>query len=141
VKNLIINLMIILTINAQNDSTICFTIQQSEQLLNDVNQSEYFEKLSYKQDSLINSLRNTKGISNGLIYAQETQIKTLKETRLHYKKMFVKAERSRREFKDLLISGLAGVGVGFILRDEKIGLLTAVTTYGLSKFKILEILL
>lgn len=140
-KNLIISLIIILSLNAQNDSTICFTIEQSEQLLNDVNQSNYFEGLSNKQDSLINSLRNAKGMSINLISAQETQIKTLKETRLHYKKMFVKAERSRREFKDLLISGLAGVGIGFILRNEKIGLLTGVSAYGLMKFKILDIAL
>ena len=136
-----ISLVVILTLTAQNDSTICFTIEQSEQLLNDVNQSNYYEGLSSKQDSLINSLRNSKGMSASLITAQETQIKTLKETRLHYKKMFVKAERSRREFKDLLISGLAGVGIGFILRDEKIGLLTGVASYGLMKFKILDIAL
>jgi hypothetical protein len=133
--------MIILNLFAQNDSTICFTIEQSEQLLNDVNKSNYFEGLSSKQDSLIQSLINAKGNAKGLISAQETQIKTLKETRLHYKKMFVKAERARREFKDLLMSGIAGVGIGFILRDEKIGLLTGITTYGLMKFKILEIAL
>jgi hypothetical protein len=138
---LIISLVIILNLNAQNDSTICFTIEQSEQLLNDVNQSNYFEGLTHKQDSLILSMRSAKGTSQGLISAQTTQIKTLKETRLHYKKMFVKAERSRREFKDLLLSGLAGVGIGFILRDEKLGLLTGITSYGLMKFKILEIAL
>jgi len=136
---LILSLIFILILNAQNDSTICFTIKQSEQLLNDVNQSNYYENLSNKQDSLIKSMRSAKGMSVNLINAQDVQIKTLKEARLQYKKMFIKSERSRREFKDLLISGLSGVGIGFILRDEKIGLITGLASYGLMKFKILEI--
>lgn len=140
-KKLIKSLTIIFLVVAQNDSTICFTIEQSEQLLNDVNQSMYFEQLSEKQDSLINSMRLADSELKHLVNAQDTQIKTLKETRLHYKKMFVKSERSRREFRDLLLAGVAGVGVGFILRDEKSGLLTAVSSYGLIKFNLLSIAL
>lgn len=138
-KKLIKSLAIILTLVAQNDSTICFTVQQSEQLLNDVNQSIYFEQLSEKQDSLINSMRLADSELKHLVDAQESQIKTLKEARLHYKKMFVKSERSRREFRDLLLAGVAGVGIGFILRNEKIGLISAVGSYGLIKFNILRI--
>jgi len=141
VKNLILSLIVILNVIAQNDSTICFTIEQSEQLINDVNQSNYFETLASKQDSLILSMRSTSGTAKGLIDAQSIQIKTLKQTRLHYKKMFVKAERSRREFKDLLISGIVGVGIGFILDSKEIGLISGIGSYGLMKFKILEIAL
>lgn len=138
-KKLILSLILILNLAAQNDSTICFTVEQSEQLLNDVNKSVYYEQLSNKQDSLINSMRVAGSEFQTLVNMQDTQIRTLKETRLHYKKMWVKAERSRQNIKITLTSGILAVGTGLLLRDEKIGAIAGVGAYCILKFKLLEI--
>lgn len=127
------------TIETDSIEKICVTIDVAEEFVNATHELE-------AQDSLIVAQKNalSKGAESifeykNLVKNLELHLSTVKESRLAYKKQWIRTERSRRTWRDIALSGLAGVLVGLVTDDVNIGLYTASGSFLVTKTKLITI--